>query len=76
MTILNLIRANPQAAAKLAFTRGSSFALGWNEGVRRYDGHKATSIIGPSAFDPSVDPTAYAASQAAVAYCIAMEKTR
>lgn len=79
MNIVDLIRlgtANPQAAAKMAFQRGSEFAVGWNEGVKRYAASKGLDIVSASGLSPRETPTAYAASEAAVAYCIALERTR
>jgi len=58
-------------AAAAAFTRGQAFAAGWLEGVQRHREAAGRSLIPGSRFDqPSV---AFAASQAAVAYCIGLE---
>ena len=55
--------------------RARDFAAGWNEGVQRYR-RTASGIIPGSCYTPKGDPDKFCASEAAVAWCIAQERTR
>jgi len=60
--------------ATAAFARGQAFAMGWAEGVHRHRAVVGHDLIPGSRFDKA--STEFAASQAAVAYCIALADAR
>lgn len=62
-----------EMAKGIGIVKGARFATGWANGVARYHRRKY-DVIEACAFD--VNDDAFAASEAAVAYCVAKERGR